>query len=813
MLTDATGTAEWLINVDEGDLNDVYEQAMGDQDIAAFAALIAGNISGDAELDETYTVSWTTDGLTHNSSYEAGYGVFFMSTNMVTELSFFCGDGSEVPFEWVNDGYDDCADGADEQQYNDTGDPINWFDCSDGSQVWVYQVNDGVEDCPNGEDEGIDDGEVYLEETYTANGTNHTSQGLDFEVFNDTCFVVIWSNVYEMTGDWENASFGGEYSFLAGPDYDTDDDMDGWSDCLVQTLSMDILGDEDDDDDDDDGPSEFSCLMDDLIISELHSSGTPMNWIEIQHVGHDPCSLLGWTLFDTDGPSAGYTFGDVVLYPGDFYLGYYYDPSGDFEFTFDLTSGEMISLMPPGGDHTNASMLITHLHHDNDPTSSAMCLLEGEWTIVDTGNAGTPGYENDCPLPVWPSEDDLAAFDNEVWGFASQWDNDSNGAISFDEYWQLQSDVGLVPSDMANPGWTPDSTEWDMFPLNALEQSDNDMDGIGDNEDNDDDNDNYPDSQDAFPYDDTEWGDMDGDGIGDNSDPDRDGDGTDNENDSFDSDAGASADFDQDGADDESDTDDDNDGFPDVSDWAPYDPTEWADSDGDGIGDNADTDDDNDEVLDVDDAFPTNPAEVSDADGDGIGDNADPDDDNDDTPDGLDAFPTDPNEQRDYDGDGIGDNSDPDMDEDGVLNSDDAFPLNAAESVDTDGDNIGDNSDADIDGDDVLNADDLFPNDATEWADTDGDGLGDELQDDDDDGDGYSDTNEHDCGTDSKNPNSVPSDYDGDGICDAMDSTPTGDRTDAADGQEEPGFTPGFPSVLAAISLLGAAALGRRKED
>ena len=102
--------------------------------------------------------------------------------------------------------------------------------------------------------------------------------------------------------------------------------------------------------------------------------------------------------------------------------------------------------------------------------------------------------------------------------------------------------------------------------------------------------------------------------------------------------------------------------------------------------------------------------------------------------------------------------------------------------------------------------------DKTEWADTDGDGTGDNADTDDDD-DGYSDSNEYDCGTDEKNPNSTPSDYDGDGECDATDPTPVGDRSEAVGGQETPGFTPGFPAVLAAISLLGAAVLGRRKDD
>ncbi|MDP6223485.1 MAG: hypothetical protein QGF34_00305 [Candidatus Poseidoniaceae archaeon] len=67
--------------------------------------------------------------------------------------TFICGDGTEIPFDHVNDGGADCTDGADEQQYDSDGNEINWFDCMDGSQVWISQVNDGTEDCPDGDDE------------------------------------------------------------------------------------------------------------------------------------------------------------------------------------------------------------------------------------------------------------------------------------------------------------------------------------------------------------------------------------------------------------------------------------------------------------------------------------------------------------------------------------------------------------------------------------------------------------------------------------------------------------------------------------
>jgi hypothetical protein len=425
---------------------------------------------------------------------------------------------------------------------------------------------------------------------------------------------------------------------------------------------------------------------------------------------------------------------------------------------------------------------------------------------------GTDDGEGPGEPDVWPSQEDIDAFNADFWDFVSAWDADNSTSLSFDEYWQIITDTE-DDFDFANPGWSEDTTEWDQFPFDASEQVDTDMDGMGDNSDGDDDNDGTPDSLDAFPYDPTEDADLDGDGIGDNSDNDTDGDGIDNDNDDFDSDPTAAADNDGDGIDDASDSDDDNDGVPDVADWAPMDSTEQYDTDGDGIGDNADTDDDGDGVEDGSDAFPLDASESADADMDGVGDIADPDDDNDGTPDGLDAFPNDANEQRDYDGDGIGDVADADRDEDGYLNSDDAFPMNENEWLDTDGDNVGDNSDSDIDGDSVLNADDWAPLDAAEWDDTDGDGTGDNA-DDNDDGDAWNDADEYSCGTDSKSAASVPSDFDGDGICDALDDSDDRSQADKdVNAQEAPGFTPGFASVLAVMSLLGAAMLGRRKDD
>jgi hypothetical protein len=103
---------------------------------------------------------------------ELGYGINF--DNLMGSPDFICGDGTTIDFDWVNDDYGDCADGADEQwldmgtpsdmtddcQVWDigascTGGEVNWFDCQDGSTPWIHQVNDGTSDCYDSDDEGI----------------------------------------------------------------------------------------------------------------------------------------------------------------------------------------------------------------------------------------------------------------------------------------------------------------------------------------------------------------------------------------------------------------------------------------------------------------------------------------------------------------------------------------------------------------------------------------------------------------------------------------------------------------------------------
>ena len=110
----------------------------------------------------------------------------------------------------------------------------------------------------------------------------------------------------------------------------------------------------------------------------------------------------------------------------------------------------------------------------------------------------------------------------------------------------------------------------DNCPSDAnADQTDFDLDKMGDACDTDDDNDGVSDGADQFDTDPTDWADSDSDSIGDNKD-----------------------------------TDDDNDGVPDSIDQFDFNPLEWADFDFDGIGSSQDTDDDNDGILDTEDSTP-----------------------------------------------------------------------------------------------------------------------------------------------------------------------------------------------------------------
>ena len=285
------------------------------------------------------------------------------------------------------------------------------------------------------------------------------------------------------------------------------------------------------------------------------------------------------------------------------------------------------------------------------------------------------------------------------------------------------------------------------------------------------DGDNIEDGEDNCPnVANPDQSDLDLDLLGDACDDDIDGDGVNNDVD----DCSLIPDPDQtdtnsDGVGDACDNDDDDDGVLDLADNCRLVAnTDQSDLDGDGLGDACDGDTDGDGFLDDGDNCPVAAnLDQTDTDGDGVGDECDADDDNDGLVDGDDNCPSVPNlNQNDLDIDGIGDACDADLDGDGIENDADNCPIVANTGQDdTDLDGEGDACDTDDDNDGVEDTDDncslMFNPDQ---SDLDSDGRGD-VCDADLDGDGV-DTDIDNCPTIA---NSAQSDVDGDGVGDACD--------------------------------------------
>ena len=554
-----------------------------------------------------------------------------------------------------------------------------------------------------------------------------------------------------------------------GDNADPDDDNDGWDDidevlCLTEPQdATSIPGDIDSD-------GICDALEQDLDNDGWSNANETICGTDWQDVNSVPLDTDGdWIcdIMDYDDDGDGW-LDDQDAYP--------LDPQEWLD-----TDGDGVGNNADPDDDNDGCMDVTD-DLPLDPTECVDTDGDGVGNNVDTDDDGDGLPDSVDPFPM---------------DGAATLDTDGDGMPDF---LNGSSTTGLIADpDDDNDGWNDTD---DAFPLDPTEWMDTDGDGIGNNQDVNDDGDNCPDVIDDFPLDPSECTDTDGDGIGNNADTDDDNDGwldgTEMACGAFDPLNASSVPDDNDGDSvcDLMDADDDNDSFVDSSDAFPFDHCASRDTDGDGMPDQIllncnttlveDWDDDNDGYDDANDSFPEDPTEWEDTDWDGIGNNADPDDDGDTVPDDYDEFPLNSTEWADNDGDGIGDNADTDDDNDGTSDDNDDFPYDYGADTDTDGDGMPDTlvvgyngtltEDQDDDGDGVLDVFDAFPLDDTEWSDTDGDGIGNNA-DSDDDGDGWSDSDEFICGTDSLDNSSAPLDTDGDGICDSEDDDNGGPTT------------------------------------
>jgi len=255
------------------------------------------------------------------------------------EITFICGsDGTEIPFDYVNDGDDDCSDGSDEQIYDSDGYEVNWFDCMDGSTIWISQVNDGTEDCPDGEDETYDM-EDLIEETF----------GM---MDSDDDGIVTWDEVDAFVvneeGGWDSDAER-DADMAMFNDYDADSsgglDADEFAELIMSEVS-----------DDDHGDEEMVCY--DMSSHAVDES--------IDNEADCDAAGLMWTAADS-GPG-GEDGGEIVMYitsEMDFYfegdMSDYKIELAECDYDYDSDTGEEIETCT-----TVMSVAVTDAGADSD---------------------------------------------------------------------------------------------------------------------------------------------------------------------------------------------------------------------------------------------------------------------------------------------------------------------------------------------------------------------------------------------------------------------------------------------------------------
>ena len=95
------------------------------------------------------------------------------------------------------------------------------------------------------------------------------------------------------------------------------------------------------------GFSQTPCILGDVYVSEGANRGIPNDYIEIVNNGNNECSLSGFHLDDSEDLE-DFTFGDIILAPGVYWLGY---EDAEDSFTSGLGGdGDIIVFADPQGN-------------------------------------------------------------------------------------------------------------------------------------------------------------------------------------------------------------------------------------------------------------------------------------------------------------------------------------------------------------------------------------------------------------------------------------------------------------------------------
>ena len=208
-----------MITIDDGSTLEVHQAYASPTPLAfpaMWAMMWANSVVGSGDYPTI------VDALMGNANFEEIFGD--IAEGIENDLDggddddqnyFTCANLNEIPYDYLEDGYDDCGDNSDEE-----------FFCNNGEQIPPGWVNDGYGDCQNGEDETMGPQyDIYIDMMDASEDEmefDYSVYGLDY----DEDYEVSWtvtndegttSDAGSMVVTQKDDAYGYEMASIDGP--------------------------------------------------------------------------------------------------------------------------------------------------------------------------------------------------------------------------------------------------------------------------------------------------------------------------------------------------------------------------------------------------------------------------------------------------------------------------------------------------------------------------------------------------------------------------------------------------------------------
>ena len=402
-----------------------------------------------------------------------------------------------------------------------SGNPI--FVCTDGSGSFSVMswVNDNYNDCADGSDEGYNLATWYVDGPLSNTNLATVSYGgygvmLDSDDDNDG--YLDWNDAFSLDGsEWVDTDSDG-----TGNNADLDDDNDGVVDIAdAFPLDLDVWTDTDGDGMADSSPPLEAPTEYSLTISDSYGDGG--HAIDVtDSSGNQLCSISAYAFSSASCSFALLSGTADVTIDSDFWAS---------EGSLDITSPSGVVILS-GYTWTSSTAFVATTLTELSTIASPTVTPAGTMIDDDDDNDGYADSVDDCPtqgsasFPDWIDSDGDGLCDN------TDTDDDNDGVFDANDVFPNDANETLDwdGDGIGDNGDTDDDNDGvddvnDDFPFDACASVDTDGDGKPDTlvancvttlvEDMDDDNDLVDDVDDVWPLDQSKSTDTDGDGLAD----------------------------------------------------------------------------------------------------------------------------------------------------------------------------------------------------------------------------------------------------------------------------------------------------------